>query len=959
MVYNTPMKKLARKPSPAHGKLQEENSLNGVLADVLAGEEYGFDTQAETSAPGSRKRCDVQVRLKHGDFFYTAIECKKGQDKQQKKKAAHDLKRWWKDDDCWNAIALCYPESLAEASEQQRSVQFRKSRDLCFAKVDKKGEIIANWQTGPLLDLANLIKEVDSPDTEIITETIQKAILAASAHLSQQTGKELAEKLQIAWEPENGRNDQRPARIACLILTNMCLLHDRLQGEKIVLGLTPLFKVEKVSDKQQALLADWQMIREKDYAPVVDPALLVLNVLPPDTSTEGCLSRLLEAVRSCAKRIRGLQLDHAGPIYHQLLQTAHYDGSFYTSAPAAALLAGLAFPKDRPPVGNWADIELLRKLKVCDPACGTGTLLMAIANTIEQRYKDAVGAGQGSCDMLHLMLVEDVLHGMDINRHAIHLAACMLTLAAPKIDYNRMRLYNMLHGVMDNGDVRAGSLDILLDGAPFLRPVAPAPKVEFRPPVAPDSKQHRASAEGFKIEEIGLNKSCDLIIMNPPFTRNDIRNRSLPNKQRKLVQQHEGQIAEKTPDPVHREAIHQSTLDSFFTPIADQLLNPSGTLAIINPFTVCTGAAAKGKRRLLTTPERFQLEIVVTSHDNRRIYFSENTDIHESLFIARRPAPGSAPKETAFVSLAENPATPTAARQLAAAIREALVQNDATGLSDYGNITFRSHEQLKDGQPWNAACFYDQSLAEGADWMAAHSALRPIGEQAQVGPDGRSARGAFVHAKHPQNPNVRALWKHNSDRQVTMRTTPDCYLVSKKKKGRAALNLWKKRGHLLLANRLWLKLTSTPAVFSDNPIIGSAFITVTLAEREKRQSLRLCKAWCVWFNSTFGVLAFLNARQRKLTYPRFSVNGLRDLPAPDPKKCDIRLLAAAFDEYADQTLRPLPQLNDDPVRLALDQAVVEALPGKTGKKAAANKASAWRRLIPSEPSVHNEKAAKA
>ena len=85
---------------------------------------------------------------------------------------------------------------------------------------------------------------------------------------------------------------------------------------------------------------------------------------------------------------------------------------------------------------------------------------MAAARTIEERFRSADG-DQRDIPALHLGLIEDVLYGLDINRHAIHLAAAMLTLSAPKIDYNKMNLYNMQHGVSANGDVRAGSLDIL------------------------------------------------------------------------------------------------------------------------------------------------------------------------------------------------------------------------------------------------------------------------------------------------------------------------------------------------------------------------------------------------------------------------------------------------------------------------------------------------------------------
>ena len=103
-------------------------------------------------------------------------------------------------------------------------------------------------------------------------------------------------------------------------------------------------------------------------------------------------------------------------------------------------------------------------------------------------------------------------------------------------------------------------------------------------------------ASGYKEEAPDLQGLCDLVIMNPPFTRNDIRNRSLPKADRKKVQQHEKDLAQKVSDKAHREAIDQSTIFSFFTPIADRLLNHSGTVAIVQPFTACTGAGARGHR---------------------------------------------------------------------------------------------------------------------------------------------------------------------------------------------------------------------------------------------------------------------------------------------------------------------------------------------------------------------------
>ena len=907
-----------------------ENAINASLAGALSAYRL-HATPEQTRARTGAKRCDIQIRRKYGDRYYSALECKVGQNETQQKAAVKDAQRWLRQSDCWNAVALCYPKELAEPKENTLAQIFENAEDLLMVRVNQGGPM-SRWHQGGLAELAKLADDIGANETYAITDTLKRSITVASNQIAAETCRELAAALELPLDSDKGRIDPRPARIACLIIANMALLHNRLQSELInIPDLKNLIEVLDSPNRQRILLQNWQRIRDIDYAPVVDPALSVLQRLPIDHHTENILETLIEAVLECVPRIRGLQLDHAGPLYHGLLQTARYDGSFYTSTAAAVLLADLAIPRgwftdER----DWTDANKLAKLKICDPACGTGTLLMAAARSIQERYLGAGGI-EDDLEVLHLSLIEDVLHGLDINRHAIHLAACMLTLNAPKIDYNKMNLYNMQHGVNAKGEVRAGSLDLLVDDASYI------------PGLAPDTTQFRTAAEGYRDEAPDLTGLCDLVIMNPPFTRNDIRNRSLPLAERKLVQQHEISLAQNTSDTAHRQTIDQSTIGTFFTPIADRLLNSTGSLALVKPYTVCTNASGKHERNLLTHPKRFHLELVVTSHDNRRIYFSENTDIHECLIVARRITSETEGKPTAFISLAENPASASEAHYLAKAITQALY-GDKTFLADYGTITWRSLEQLRD-KPWNAACFYDQTLADAYDTLLQNAALTQIGKFATIQPGGQRVRDAFTKARQRQNPDMRALWAHKSDRQVAMRTGPDEFLVPKPGKRDYAKKLWEMRSNLLLVNRMWLNLARTAAVFSEKPTLGSAFIPVT---PKGGNNEALCKAWCVWLNSTPGTIAFLNIRQKKLSYPHFSLDGLRSLPVPSPDRCDLDRLVETFDRYANETLLALPQIDEDPIRRALDDAVLQAVPGLSNTDFAQ-----WRSSIPLEPSVNN------
>ena len=106
-------------------------------------------------------------------------------------------------------------------------------------------------------------------------------------------------------------------------------------------------------------------------------------------------------------------------------------------------------------------------------------------------------------------------------------------------------------------------------------------------------------------------------------------------------------------DPAAGRVITSDSVRTFFTPLADQLLKrEKGALVKVIPATACTSTSGIDERRILA--ERFHIERIVTTHGPRRINFSENTSIHESLLVCRRWADGDRPP-TEFVSLRRIP----------------------------------------------------------------------------------------------------------------------------------------------------------------------------------------------------------------------------------------------------------------------------------------------------------------
>ena len=347
---------------------------------------------------------------------------------------------------------------------------------------------------------------------------------------------------------------------------------------------------------------------------------------------------------------------------------------------------------------------------------------MAAMHAIRDRHEHAAGAEADSA-LLHLVLVEDVLYGLDINRHGVQLAACNLTLGNPRVDYSHMNLFTMQHGPQPNGPAKAGSLEFLAtakdkrDLASFIAPLPTTGEIG-----AERAEPGAASSES-------LTGQFDLVIMNPPFTRNDIRNRQYKPQHRRSLQKREIEIAKFLGDRDLSafRAINQTSVSTFFSPLADVLLkNTAASLAKVAPTTALTNASGIPERKFLA--ERFQIETIVTSHDPKRINFSENTFIHESLIVARRPGDERAP--TRFISLARMPQDTHEAILLSDLI------NHRQPLGSWGTEHSWPWPRMREGD-WSAAQFYDGALADAIHDLAALAVtvLTPAGILCHIEPE--------------------------------------------------------------------------------------------------------------------------------------------------------------------------------------------------------------------------------
>ena len=917
-----------RRRSIEEFKIHGEKTLSSYLS-LLLSEYDGVSYTAEKSPSGE----PIDITVTHQDLpkpVPILVEATIGTTPAKRRAVAQKARSRLTKCPRALAFAVCYPAIPRETAFD--TVGFKSTLASCgleFASVQRVGRA-TTWHEGSIADLASSLRNTDLSQ-ERIGDAIEYTVReAAKSMLKSGSAPMLANALVL---PKSTARDLRATSlIGSLILSNAAIIHHRLRLAPALSEVQTLEDALKEPGQSVRILRSaWRKILEIDYQSIFLPASAALEALPTSVGL-GILHRLGENAVSLADELASLRFDHAGPLYHRLLESARFDGSFYTNNVAALLLAQLALPTVS---ADWSDADALGNLRIIDPACGTGTLLMATMHAVSDLHQRSA-AFAATTKGLHRVLVEQVLYGLDINRHGVQLAACNLTLGNPHVDFTRMNLYTMQHGPQWDGSTKAGSLELLAT-AKNARDVA---SLTFPLPTISGLRARRAEPGTVSAES--LAGKFGLVIMNPPFTRNDIRNRQYDLGHRRLVQFRELEIAGfvRDVDQSAFNAIDQTSIGTFFSPLADLLLKDSrSTLARVAPTTALTSVSGKSEREFLAA--RFQIETVVTSHDPKHVSFSENTAIHESLIVARRP--GSEHLPTRFISLARMPRT---ARE--ATLLSDLINREAP-LRDWGTEHRWPWRRVRDGD-WTAALFYDPALAVAARDLAALAgkALRTAGKLCRIEPEGRRVRDAFVRDAASDAPwRAPVLWEHPTDRQVAMHATADVQATPKPDKERYARTiLLKQASRLLIVNRAYTHQIRVAACYADEPLLGSAWTPVA----SRALSPRYEKALCAWWNSTPGILTLLHARARKLTYPRYALTSLRSLLVPDPQAVEVGPLANAFKKCRTSTLLPWPQMVDCPTRAILDAAAAQVLGIDVDTIAR------WRSLIAREPTVSGRPA---
>lgn len=909
-------------------KGKKEDTLTVLLTQELQRQGLDADAQAHLQGKGAGW-ADVKITL---GKLAIIVEAKTGQDQAARRAALADCRKRIDNGHCAAAVAVCYPVDTTLANFPQAIL------DYAIMDADTENP---QWLTGQPNAVAAAIKmapaQLGNPD--LAANQLRGELDKALHNLSLQQKEDLARALDLPTTPRPDPNKFKDKEAVgydkaltdwditkydtaairgMLVIASAMMFHARLDEflsdelggqhrpeydarcEKPTpyTGIWPPTRLSHCKDAVDVVSAlgdAWNTILALDYKPVFQTSLAGLKAPVDDRNWRESVKIIATAAGNLASNLAGGRQDVMGRIFHRVLDTAPYDGSYYTGTAGATLLATLAIrPKDR----DWNNIDAISKLNVTYPACGTGTLPIAAAARIREL---AVHVDQ---ERLSEVLVENVLRLYDINLTATHMAATTLGLMSPSTQFRNMNVHRVRLGPPEYDEYGEPKLPAQVGSLEWLE----------TSPALIGWPEYRVS-EQIETRQVEAPRlpPADLFIMNPPFARGSLRYDQFTEEEEKLIKAREDALLRNT-------AADRTGGSNGFTLLAQRNINAGGRIASVYPLQLAHSASGQGIREMLA--KEFHIEFVVALNDPQGMAFSENTTIGEMLVIARgwRDDDDRAAATTAFVKVLRKPRTPAQAKFMGEAI---LSGEDCP---DY-SITHWTQERMLVGD-WFPTQFVRDELVQlfvgitENKWFPAAKG-DAAGHQ---GPAGRRILDAFSQTS--QSSARRALWEHKTNVQRTMASRPDCYVVAKQDKKGLADNYWDQRGRVLRPFRFRVANTRVTTVLCDQPTMSVAF--VPYHPKAGNHSLdQVEKATVAYLNSTAGFIAMLGVvTNRLIVYPQWTKANWEKVHFPDWGKLtasQVGAMAAAYDELCGSEMQEFRSMLTCDTRQRLDKAVAIAL----------------------------------
>ena len=938
--------------------------LNAELAALLR--RHGLETEAEQSVRLHTSRHQVDLLVELGDVA-VAIEAEFAPGRtvlEDAEKRLPDTPLYWRGLVVEFVFALVYPKELQRMPESRTRAELAQRDDLVFAWVERRKStdagdsslpehIIRSQQRGSVATLAELLHDfwIRNAKGGSVEDAVEQASLAIE---------QASETLRRAVQPHPLKEvDSNPEETSALIWLNALLFQELLAQDLDTAQLPSEYCGAVIprpdpSGNPGVIRAQWDAILEINWWPIFHVARDALRAAPPYAAAQALRQLSVAAEQIAAKGVIRRH-DVAGRIFHRLLDTRKFLATNYTTIPAAVLLAGLTFDDKH---SLWADIDWtspadLGKLRIVDPACGTGTLLMAALQEALKLQRRAGSSPESQREAIRILL-ERAIHGYDVVPAAVHLTAATLSMAETRQVIGNMPLFWMPHD-MHEGCARLGSLDFLSR--------SPSRGIAQKLPAFVDTERDagRVTGEGERVFDAFMPEDCHLVIANPPYTRaggpgtadnsdwNPIFGSALSKGDAAAMQKALRKTLQVTPASLY------AGLGSAFVVLASEKVRAGGRIAFVLPATVLTGSRWGPIRELLL--EGFSVDWVVASHDPRSrhargglpgrlfVAFSESTRIAEALIVATKKGYQEADRlsQTRFVNLRRNPDEPIEAMAVARALLASSSSLPANGRQEitvgdtlWGEVQAVDQAELGRG-PWALSTFVQGRLTDLARNLVNHGTfligrtsfklpMTKLGLGWNFGPYEMQIKnptqGLFdiVDTDGPTRNGHPALWHHGSKRIMTLGVTANARLTERSGKNSASqAAMLSKAGRLQLARELRHAPQRLAAVVTDQSMLGvRSWITLTPMKPLSGSD----EALCMWLNTSLGLLLrIVHANRPHLGRSAVPHELARTLPVLDVAALSEAQRAAArelFNELKDRPLQGFSELAADPERRELE-----------------------------------------
>jgi surface antigen len=820
-----------------------------------------------------------------------------------------------------------------------------------YARWPKSG-----WIKGSINDLSSFVQLVSVPP-DVIDEAADQLVngVNEAAGLLEEMSTFHPSAIHNISKELFQEDSLQTRRMATTILANAFIFHETLAGGPVDLSdVKPIEKLRGSNNNldKTVILAEWRKILNVNYWPIFDIARRILEDIP----TEGC-EAFIECLVATANNLLSNRLmrshDLTGAVFQRLIADRKFLAAYYTTPASAALLVGLAIPQDKKlESGSWSNPESVKRLRIADFACGTGTLLSTAYHRIGQFYE----LNGGNAEQIHAEMMASSLIGCDVLPAASHLTASMLSGAYPTIKYNQSSIYTVPYGKQSDGTIALGSLELLDPQGKFEILSITAKAIESNG--VSDKVAWRAFPHSF----------FDYIIMNPPFTRatgHEGNKIGVPNpmfaafSSTKEEQQLMGKATERL---TKGTSAHGNAGEaSIFLVLADRKIKSGGTIALVLPLSFMSGEAWEDSRTLIINNYSDIILVSIAGTEGKKLSFSADTDMGECLLIGKKIK--SKNTRAFFIILNERPKNTLIGVSISEQIRKEIQSNKIRCLED-GPVG-GTHLKLGDDilgqiieaplplhEGWHLSRISDLSLAQSAFqlvnnrslWLPTMNksesipmAITTISEIGEIGPyhadiNGLNSNGTLRGPFDLQEitPNLIStypiLWSHDAERERTLSFEADCEGIIRKSTNVneqqviefKVENIWKSASHCHFNRDFRFNSQSTSMQFTTRKSIGGrAWLSIKLLNEKKEKALVL------WANTSLGLLLYWwhsNKQQSGrgsvgkttlLSFPVLDINSLNNKQLDEAVKL--------FDKIKNLELLPFHEINNDSIRKELDE----------------------------------------